>query len=689
MTLFQDTHFTDLKMVPGEDPMELSTDMEKRFLGDEDIDIDLSLDGRSPYAQEDDDMLEDSHFAEDQRLCDDQRECNDDEMADVTEATDDMDKIQEGRHGENAQDLDEFDILVDDEEIEDVEDTVIFSDDTTGLPSTFPYQVGEVLEQQRHNQFSEQSYSNHANGTYGEVPHPNEIESQSVDFMQAYVAESAQDTRIFTTAEQADPTGHRTAMPDQKFFQEQVNPSQMAEDDFVGNSTDTILEDVSTVQALVSVQEEVEGEHERHDDRSNGSSSHNQLQGSSSDRASRDREELPEQTLPKDPSDSDPQIGVQSQKEEAFHHIPDANGTETVAIDTAVEVLAEQGKDSAPQETSSIHDRTLLHPVIVVYQESEILLFPPHEHGEDQAQTYFLKDESLATQTIESLLGACRLVLADSIDDDDELELKFTSLGLDICEVSFLFLLRQQSSVLILSQTSNAAITTTLAQILDIYLKLQHNDGLDYPDPLQMTLTTKLSFSHRFEYLHSAAAGGVGFLDVAQSSKAKYKYMEEHEDGNEYGGDDPQEKAESFRSDVDEAIEEGDRLTGAHDGVVTDFQTPDAGTKYSEELNLAEPVLEPTSHDHTLNEEGRQPQIEKVPRPDNTGQGINTQLQQDEINTIGDPVHHSFEHTEPFQDDFAARIENKDRGEGNRAFSPSSSTLRGDESDVAGGKLLL
>jgi len=444
MTAFDYPYFTDLKMVPVEDPMELSTDMEKRFLGDEDIDIDLSLDGRSPYAQEDENMLEDTHFTEDQGQYDGQQEGNDDEMADEPEATEDVDEIQEDQQGDNVQDLDEFDILVDDEEIPDVEDTVIFSDNTTGRPSTFLYQVGESSEHQNYNQFSEPSYANHTNETYHETPHSDGFKSQSVDFLHTYARKPEHDTGILTSiAEQADAKSHTTDMPERIFIQEQATPSQKTGDEFVEASSDNLLQGGSTVQPLVLAQEEAKGEEEAHDHRSDGSPNRNQLGGGSPDRTPRNREEVAEQIIPDGRSDPETQLGVQSENQEAYHPIPDDHGTETVAFDAAAESFEEQGKDGAPEnETNSLHDYTPLHPVVVVYQESEILLFPPHEHGEEQAQTYFLEDESLATQTIQSLLRACRLVLADSINEDYELELKITSLGLEICEVSLLFLQR-------------------------------------------------------------------------------------------------------------------------------------------------------------------------------------------------------------------------------------------------------
>ena len=76
-----------------------------------------------------------------------------------------------------------------------------------------------------------------------------------------------------------------------------------------------------------------------------------------------------------------------------------------------------------------------LHPITVVYQGNEMSLFPPSDQGLEQSQTYFLHDESFARDSISNLLQQCRLVLADSINERDKLELKISDLGFNIDEV--------------------------------------------------------------------------------------------------------------------------------------------------------------------------------------------------------------------------------------------------------------
>ncbi|MCJ1361894.1 hypothetical protein MMC16_000995 [Acarospora aff. strigata] len=77
---------------------------------------------------------------------------------------------------------------------------------------------------------------------------------------------------------------------------------------------------------------------------------------------------------------------------------------------------------------------TSVHPVVVVYQDSEISLFPPSNQSD--SSTFFLHDENLASSNISDLLLACKSVLADSISEEDELELSIEELGLCISEAS-------------------------------------------------------------------------------------------------------------------------------------------------------------------------------------------------------------------------------------------------------------
>ncbi|KAH0556742.1 hypothetical protein GP486_005469 [Trichoglossum hirsutum] len=135
-----------------------------------------------------------------------------------------------------------------------------------------------------------------------------------------------------------------------------------------------------------------------------------------------------------------------------------------------------------------------IHPVVVIYEGNEISLFPPFK--DDTSDTFFLPDESLARANICDLFEAIRSVLAGSISEDDELNTTVECLGLE------------------LSEDSIHARTTTLSQIVDLYVQLFRQDGVDEPDPLYMTLTTKVRFSKRFNEISSAAADGKGISQL-------------------------------------------------------------------------------------------------------------------------------------------------------------------------------
>lgn len=114
----------------------------------------------------------------------------------------------------------------------------------------------------------------------------------------------------------------------------------------------------------------------------------------------------------------------------------DDNGQHAELVKEAQFEDPEYDEDPDYEEyTSSPQDHgLLLHPITVLYQETEMSLFPPTV--DDAAETYFLQDESLADLSISELFKAMRLVLADTVSDDDELELGMDVLDLYLTEVS-------------------------------------------------------------------------------------------------------------------------------------------------------------------------------------------------------------------------------------------------------------
>lgn len=112
----------------------------------------------------------------------------------------------------------------------------------------------------------------------------------------------------------------------------------------------------------------------------------------------------------------------------------DAQPEDYSAVNTANLIVedATTEQQTFPLDTQN----ALLQAVKVIYQDSEMCLFPPQ--NEEGAETFFLSEYRLAYETLDKLLASCREVLADTIGDDDELVLDVASLGLHISEVSLI-----------------------------------------------------------------------------------------------------------------------------------------------------------------------------------------------------------------------------------------------------------
>lgn len=125
----------------------------------------------------------------------------------------------------------------------------------------------------------------------------------------------------------------------------------------------------------------------------------------------------------------------QEPEAEGQYHPPLDQGKQSDTTETYHFVEAED-YESQSEEREVEKNRTL-HPVKVLYQDSEISLFPPVE--DDPTETFFLQDEGLAHAPIKELVGACRQVLGEHISDDEELILDIESLGLHLPEVKIIF----------------------------------------------------------------------------------------------------------------------------------------------------------------------------------------------------------------------------------------------------------
>ncbi|KAL8779954.1 MAG: hypothetical protein Q9194_001173 [Teloschistes cf. exilis] len=161
------------------------------------------------------------------------------------------------------------------------------------------------------------------------------------------------------------------------------------------------------------------------------------------------------------------------------------------------------------QEAAS-QEPPYIHQVVVVYEGSEMFLFPPAEHEQDLSQTYFLSDEALAAEPLYNLFRECRNVLGESISDKEELQITIEVLGLSICE------------------STVDGSSTTLLDILDVFLQLHAHDGIEDPPHMGMILSTSTRFSDRLRFLLDFVADGKGMSHLRREEYFEDATSPEH-----------------------------------------------------------------------------------------------------------------------------------------------------------------
>lgn len=131
-------------------------------------------------------------------------------------------------------------------------------------------------------------------------------------------------------------------------------------------------------------------------------------------------------------------------KPESLAEIPTTHDNEQEPPELSLKPLdnTTNQDESLALNSNSSQNSAYVHPVVVLYQDNEMSLFPPVNQDQEHSQTYFLQDETYAAGSINNLLGACRSVLGESISEQDELDIQIGELGLHISEVSFPMLLK-------------------------------------------------------------------------------------------------------------------------------------------------------------------------------------------------------------------------------------------------------
>ncbi|KAL4880964.1 hypothetical protein BJY04DRAFT_69169 [Aspergillus karnatakaensis] len=344
------------------------------------------------------------------------------------------------------------------------------------------------------------------------------------------------------------------------------------------------LYDSKTTHVEPSTTEQTEGTAKETDDA--GQSTQELLDSDSHEQPSADRQE------PENKEDQVPLVVDEPKESEAGLHD---------------ELKASEFNEQANEEHDSTNHMPL-HQVKVYYQENEISLFPPREG--DTSETFFLEDECLAYETFEKLFEACRDVLQSHMNENDLLVIDIESLNLQLTE------------------DTHGTDKVTLKQIIDVYLQLCHNDGIDEPEPLYLTLSTRPTLTAELSNLLLAVNEGKGLSEIqswdfypeaecvsADSEQTVHEHEEtyqesleeEPQDASDNDGEDHENqtivniceaKATSHDQDTTNFATEVDKLAEATNDV-TDLALENAASPERESAQATSPDLEEQKTDST------------------------------------------------------------------------------------------
>ncbi|KAI9890272.1 MAG: hypothetical protein M1814_004307 [Vezdaea aestivalis] len=178
-------------------------------------------------------------------------------------------------------------------------------------------------------------------------------------------------------------------------------------------------------------------------------------------------------------------------------------------------------------------DRLLLDAITLIYHGEEMSLFPPSE-GES-SKMYLLSDVSLSDKPFQLLFESIRQVLAESIDDDTNLELAFPRLGIKIFEAS------------------DGISDFTLNQMLDLFVELQANEELNPLTHLRLYLCCHQGLHSVMNHLRQVVREGKGLSELLHphsdgTADHKTPDFQGESDHGDFNGD----KADVHESEDDE-----------------------------------------------------------------------------------------------------------------------------------------
>ena len=372
MTSLQERTFSHQEVTTGEDPMELTSDLDNRLTADDDIDINLDLEQDNLEDLEDEYMVEDTSLAVGPDGSGEaSRNVNDDEMIDEEYPSNLSEDIASNKY----EDLEDTDYPIQDDGLHEIAQNV-----SHGVPQPSP----QDLEQNPRKQSSDQDLlsSLYDDEQVSDIAHGEESSLQ-----------------IRADSQGLEPLfedGHVTG----EFFDEVANQEGEVE------SANPLIDSRS------------EGDDDGEEDQSRNGRTH---------------EDVPNEV------NQDLEETSQSKYAEELMstlRVPRLSGKGNVEVD-----LNDHSQENLEKNTKSGGDTSApesrnTHPIVVTYEDNEMLLFPPVGQDTAHSQMFLLEDESLIHENFSQLFEACRQVLASSISDQDELEFEMKSLNLCISEVS-------------------------------------------------------------------------------------------------------------------------------------------------------------------------------------------------------------------------------------------------------------
>ena len=395
MTTLQMQTTSNLEASATEDPMELTSEMDRRFGADDDIDIDLDLTVDNYQYEEDEHMGEDVNVFTDMASTNEQgmQAGNDDEMAD--------DNYVEGSIAGQSSVLDE--------DLEDAGDAEIYPGDEDTIveahlrhPSDIPQ---GVLDKQDQISTDPGQDPNHL-----EQPSTQEISGTAPGSLPATQKECS--------------TPHETSTIVTK---ESLHLAPQYEET-------SRHEDENHQYNEQEPQREYEDQTSRREDESHWDISKEFHQGDENDISKQETSGYEYSTdVFSDNLLHDPETTIeQPEQQEAVGASPK---DDSPLLQKAEDDRTEEYQNGPDEATS--REPAHVHPVVVLYQDNEISLFPPIDSDDEHTNTYFLQNEQVAGDSIKALFGALRSILGESISEQEELMLDINDLGLHISEVNF------------------------------------------------------------------------------------------------------------------------------------------------------------------------------------------------------------------------------------------------------------